>query len=85
VRKDIPFRQAHSIVGKAVAFCIKNSKELTDLTLKELQGVSDVITEDVFEVLGAEGSVNSRNTSGGTAIAQVMKALETAETDLGIR
>jgi len=50
-----------------------------------LQGLSDVIAEDVFEILGAEGSVNSRNTSGGTAIAQVMKALEIAETDLGIR
>jgi argininosuccinate lyase len=85
VRKDIPFRQAHSIVGKAVAFCIEKSKELTDLTLKELQGFSDVIAEDVFEILGAEGSVNSRNTSGGTAIAQVMKALEIAETDLGIQ
>jgi len=84
VLKNIPFRQAHGLVGKAVAFCIENSKELTDLTLEELQGVSDVITEDVFEVLGAEGSVNSRKTSGGTAIAQVMKALERAETDLGI-
>ena len=84
VRKNIPFRQAHSIVGKAVAFCIGNSKELTDLTLKELQGFSDVIAEDAFEVLGAEGSVNSRNTSGGTAIAQVVNALERAETDLGI-
>jgi argininosuccinate lyase len=85
VRKDVPFRQAHSTVGKAVAFCIEKSKELTDLTLKELQGFSDVIAEDVFEILGAEGSVNSRNTSGGTAIAQVMKALEIAETDLGIQ
>ena len=84
VLKNIPFRQAHGIVGKAVAFCIENSKELTDLNLKELQGFSNVITPDVFEVLGAEGSVNSRNTPGGTAIAQVTKALERAETDLGI-
>ena len=84
VRKNIPFRQAHSVVGKAVAFCIAESRELTDLTLKELQGFSNVIAEDVFEVLGAEGSVNSRNTSGGTATAQVQKALEKAETDLGI-
>jgi argininosuccinate lyase len=84
VRENIPFRQAHSIVGKAVAFCIAESRELTDLTLKELQGFSNVIAEDVFEVLGAEGSINSRNTSGGTATAQVQKALEKAETDLGI-
>ena len=85
VRKNIPFRQAHSIVGRAVAFCIENTKELTDLTLEELQLFSDVIGEDVFEVLGVEGSVNSRNTPGGTAIAQVEKALESAETELGIR
>ena len=85
VRKNIPFRQAHSIVGKAVAFCIENTRELTDLTLEELQVFSDVIAEDVFEVLGAEGSTNSRNTSGGTAITQVEKALESAEAELGIR
>jgi argininosuccinate lyase len=85
VRKNIPFRQAHSIVGKAVAFCIENTKELTDLTLEELQVFSDVIAEDVFGVLGAEGSANSRNTSGGTAITQVEKALESAEAELGIR
>ncbi len=85
VRKNIPFRQAHSIVGKAVAFCIENTKELTDLTLEELQVFSDVIAEDVFGVLGAEGSANSRNTSGGTGITQVEKALESAEAELGIR
>ena len=84
VRKNIPFRKAHSIVGKAVAYCIQNSKELTDLTLKELQEISESIAEDVFEVLGKEGSVNSRNTPGGTGTAAVKKALEKAEADLGI-
>jgi argininosuccinate lyase len=85
VRKNVPFRQAHSIVGKAVAFCIENSKELTDMTLDELHIFSDIINEDVFEVLGAAGSANSRNTLGGTAITQVKKALEEAESELGIR
>ncbi len=84
VRKNIPFRQAHAIVGQAVASCIANARELTDLTLEELQEFNAAIAEDVFEVLGVEGSVNSRKTSGGTAITAVMKALETAETDLGI-
>jgi argininosuccinate lyase len=84
VRQDVPFRQAHSIVGKTVAFCIENTKELTDLTLEELQQFSDAITEDVFEVLGSTGSANSRNTPGGTAIIQVKKALEEAESELGI-
>jgi argininosuccinate lyase len=84
VRKNIPFRQAHAIVGQAVAYCITNAKELTDLSFKELQKFSDTIAEDVFEVLGAEGSVNSRTTSGGTASTPVLKALEKAEADLGI-
>jgi argininosuccinate lyase len=84
VRNNIPFRKAHSIVGKAVAYCIQNSKELTDLTLKELQDISESIAEDVFQVLGKEGSVNSRNTPGGTGTAAVKKALEKAEADLGI-
>jgi argininosuccinate lyase len=84
VRKNIPFRQAHAIVGRAVAYCIENAKELTSLTLEELQEFSAAVAEDVFEVLGIEGSVNSRNTSGGTAGAVVLQALEKAETDLGI-
>jgi len=84
VRKNIPFRQAHAIVGRAVAYCIENAKELTSLTLEELQEFSAAVAEDVFEVLGIEGSVNSRNTSGGTAGAAVLQALEKAETDLGI-
>ena len=84
VRKDIPFRQAHAIVGQAVAYCLANAKELTDLTLQELQEFSDTIAEDVFEFLGVAGSVNSRNTYGGTAGSAVIQALAKAETDLGI-
>ena len=85
VRKNIPFRQAHGIVGEAVAFCIAEKRDLPDLTLEELQGFSHAFEEDVFKVLGAEGSAASRNTSGGTAMSQVKKALDKAEKDLGIR
>ncbi len=84
VRKNIPFRQAHAIVGQAVAYCIANAKDLTDLSLRDLQEFSGTITEDVFDVLAGEGSVNSRKTAGGTAESAVMPALEKAETDLGI-
>ena len=84
VQQNIPFRQAHAIVGQAVAYCIANRKELTDLSLTELQEFNSSIKEDVFEVLGAEGSINSRNTVGGTATAAVLKALAQAEAELGI-
>ena len=84
VRKNIPFRQAHAIVGGAVAYCLENGKDLTDLTLQELQRFNSDITEDVFAVLGVEGSVNSRRTAGGTATAEVEAALARAEADLGL-
>jgi argininosuccinate lyase len=84
VRKGVPFRQAHAIVGQAVAGCIANGKELTDLTLEELQEFNNTIAEDVFEVLGVKGSVDSRDIPGGTARSAVSKALAKAESDLGI-
>jgi argininosuccinate lyase len=84
VRKHVPFRQAHAIVGRAVAHCIATQKELTDLSLGELKVFSEAIAEDVFAVLQVEGSVNSRRLKGGTAGTAVIKALEKAEADLGI-
>jgi argininosuccinate lyase len=84
VRKNVPFRQAHAVVGGAVAYCLVNGKELTDLTLPELQEFSDSIAEDVFEVLRIEGSINSHRTQGGAANTSVLQALEKVEADLGI-
>lgn len=83
VRKNVPFRQAHAIVGKTVAYCLENSKELTELQLDELRKFSGAIEKDVFAILTIKGSVNSRNTEGGTAISQVEQALARAETILG--
>ncbi len=74
VRKGIPFRDAHEIVGKAVAYGIETDKDLSDMTLEELQQFSDQITGDVFDVLTLEGSVAARNHIGGTAPDQVRAA-----------
>ncbi len=84
VMKNIPFRQAHSIIGKTVAHCVENKKELTDLSLAELQQFSEVIEPDVFEVLTVEGSVDSRRSIGGTSIIRVTEALAEAERNLGL-
>jgi argininosuccinate lyase len=67
-----------------VASCIASGRELTELSLEELQTFNNTIAEDVFEVLEVKGSVNSRNIPGGTAHSAVSKALEKAESDLGI-
>jgi argininosuccinate lyase len=84
VLKNIPFRKAHSIVGKAVAHCVAHKKDLTDLSLDELKDFAEEIGEDVFAVLTVKGSVDSRKSAGGTALVRVTEALEKAEKELGI-
>ncbi|MEZ5523540.1 MAG: argininosuccinate lyase [Pseudomonadales bacterium] len=78
VRKGIPFRDAHEVVGKAVAYGIQQHKDLSELSLEELKQFSDIIEQDVFEVLTLEGSVNARNHLGGTAPEQVRLAVSAA-------
>ncbi|MBT8118651.1 MAG: argininosuccinate lyase [Gammaproteobacteria bacterium] len=82
VRKDLPFRDAHEVVGKAVAMGVSTGKDLSELSLTELQQFSNKIEADVFEVLTLEGSVSSRNHVGGTAPDQVRKAIARAQTEL---
>ncbi len=67
----LPFREAHHITGALVALAERKGCDLPDLSLAEMQGVHDGITEDVYTVLGVENSVASRTSFGGTAPAQV--------------
>jgi argininosuccinate lyase len=76
VRKGVAFRDAHEVVGKAVRFGVDNGKDLSEMSLDQLRSYSDVIGDDVFQVLTLEGSVAARNHPGGTAPAQVRAALE---------
>ncbi len=75
VRKGVPFRDAHEIVGNAVRLAIDSNRELSDLSLEELQALSGEIEKDVYEVLTLEGSVSSRNHFGATAPQQVRAAV----------
>ncbi len=75
VRRGVPFRDAHEVVGKAVAFGIDQGRDLAELRLDELQQFSGDIDEDVFEVLTLEGSVAARDHFGGTAPDQVRAAV----------
>ena len=78
VRKGLPFRDAHEVVGKAVALGVAENKDLSEMSLQELQQFSDIISDDVFDVLTLEGSVAARNHIGGTAPDQVRKAVADA-------
>jgi len=84
VTKQMPFRQAHSVVGKVVAYCIEHGKDLPDLSLEELQKFAGEIDRDVFDLLTVEGSVASRRSIGGTAPDRVREALARAEGELGM-
>lgn len=75
VRKGLAFRDAHEIVGQAVRLGIATHRDLSELSLVELQGFSTQITEDVFAVLTLEGSVAARQHIGGTAPETVRKAI----------
>lgn len=78
VRKGVAFRDAHEIVGQSVAYGLKAKKDLSEMTLEELQQFSATIEQDVFEVLTLEGSVAARNHIGGTAPDQVRAAASRA-------
>jgi len=75
VVRGLPFRDAHEVVGKAVALGVESGRDLSEMSLEELRQFSDIIQQDVFEVLTLEGSVAARNHIGGTAPEQVLKAV----------
>lgn len=79
VRKGIPFRQAHHIVGKTVAYAIEQDKNLDELSLEELQKFSPMIASDIFDYITLEASVNNRNSYGGTSAESVMTQIKLAQ------
>jgi argininosuccinate lyase len=75
VKKGLPFRDAHEAVAHAVKVASQQGKDLSELTLAELQSFNPAMEADVFDCLSLEGSLNARNTLGGTAPAQVRQQL----------
>ncbi len=78
VRKGLPFREAHEVVGLAVKAAEKKGVDLADLTLQELQAFSGLIAGDVVDALTVSGSLAARNHIGGTAPNQVKAAIDRA-------
>jgi argininosuccinate lyase len=71
VKKGLPFRDAHETVAHAVKAAASHNCDLSELPLAVLQGFNASIEKDVYECLSLRGSLNARNTLGGTAPAQV--------------
>lgn len=73
VRKGMPFRDTHHVAGEAVALAEKKQCGLDQLSLQDLQTLSDLFEEDVGEVWSFERSAELRCTEGGTAKASVLQ------------
>ena len=83
VEKGLPFRRAHEIVGNIVAYCLKNKKELENLTLKEYRKFYNGFTDDIKKKIKLEDAVNSRKHIGGTATAAVLERIREFEKSSG--
>ena len=80
VTKDVPFREAHGIVGAAVRYSIDSGINLEDMSLDKLKEFSDRIEEDVYDVLPVSRCMERRNSYGGTSPSstdvQITNAIE---------
>lgn len=82
VRKGVPFRKAHHVVGQVVQNCIQNTKELSDLTLDEFKAFHKAFDSDVFSYLNISSVIDQRTSIGGTATSRIKEAIARAKMDL---
>ncbi|MDP4094831.1 MAG: argininosuccinate lyase [Bacillota bacterium] len=76
VKKGIPFRNAHEIIGKMVIYCIEKGKAIEELTMSEFANFSEVIKDDVYAEISLEKCVSGRNIPGGPAEESVKVSLD---------
>lgn len=74
-KKNVPFREAHAIVGKLVLECTQRGCALEDLTLDELKSVAPVFEQDLYQAISLENCVRTRNIIGGPAPEAVQETL----------
>jgi argininosuccinate lyase len=76
VKKGIPFRSAHEIIGKMVLYCINHGKAIEELSMEEFREFSERIEEDVYTEISLEKCVSGRNLPGGPAVESVKASIE---------
>ena len=75
-KHDVPFRQAHKIVGEIVSYCEDKKIAIDDMKLEEFHKFSDVFKNDILSEITIENCVNKRNSFGGTSIKNVEMQIE---------
>ena len=79
VKKGMPFRDAHAVIGRLVLYCIKEDKAILDLPLDVLKTFSDLFEEDVFAACSMQACVELRDVAGGPAPARVAASIRVGE------
>ena len=79
VREDVPFREAHEVVGRIVAHCVEKDVDLRALTREDLQAFHPAFREDASGLLALDRALEERRLAGGTARDRVEEALDEAE------
>ena len=75
VKKGMPFRQAHEVIGKMVLYAIQNNKSLEEFTMEEFKKCSDIIEDDIYNAISMETCVNERKIIGAPAPEAVMYSI----------
>ena len=76
VKKNVPFRDAHEIVGRLVLYGIENNKALDDFTLEEFKNISDVFDNDIYDAISLKTCVEKRNTKGAPGLKAINDEIE---------
>ena len=82
VGKGMPFREAHSVVGRIVLYCAKNGRRIPELSFKEFRSFAACFQEDVRDILSADSIVRRRDNPGATSPKRVREALRKAKKGL---
>ena len=79
VKKGMPFREAHEVIGKMVLYAINNGKALCELTMEEFKACSEMIEDDIYDAISLETCVNDRKVIGGPAKESVLCSISEGE------
>ncbi len=82
VDRNLPFREAHEVVGKTVFYCIKEEKKLSELSLAEWKKFSELFNEDIYEAIAIENCVDARATIGGPAAEEIKRVIDQERQEL---
>ncbi len=80
VKKGVPFRTAHEIIGKMVLYCIQNNKTIDELSMEEFNKFSPAISHDVYREISLQKCVSERKLPGGPAKESILQSIQKART-----